>query len=301
MRDRFIDSLKTKDKPVTEEGGPVRKKSFARHFVNALFTIDEDKENKNNEGIPSVYKGEIAAVSKRLEIDTSSSSKSRAQDDDEMLNDVKQLPQERKISVLVSIVYGLAGLDTDAAETLPEKYEERKTSSGVKSSARVEISKDSSGLYLPSEANGNHVGDTNEAESEEKYFQASHLASTESLGVDNKGLECNKTEINPSYPEQITGDINVDETLTSNEIKSGSLELHCKPSLETAMNSKMPSIVFDDPEYDLPVTPTPKTVGAWLKDPRLYMVISLNYAVLMNYLMGEGDFELEVSMIFLFL
>ena len=42
MRDRFIDSLKAKNEPVTEERAPVRKRSFARHFVNALFAIEED-------------------------------------------------------------------------------------------------------------------------------------------------------------------------------------------------------------------------------------------------------------------
>lgn len=82
MRDRFMDSVKTKDEHVTEDGAPVRKKSFARHFINALFSIDEEEENQTNE--------EFTAQNKDVETGVSPvQSKATAQGDDEMLTEVK--------------------------------------------------------------------------------------------------------------------------------------------------------------------------------------------------------------------
>ena len=183
----------------------------------------------------------MGTVSKGLEVNSSPSSESRTQTDDEVLNDVKQLPQERKISVLLSIVYGLVGLDTDRDEQVSEKVTVEKSGECngnlIKpiSCTEIQVLKGSSG------PNGSR-----KKEAEDKF---SHACPSSRLGVDNKGLECSETEICPSFPDPEITNINADSLTTS--------------------NCKRLSAVSDDPESALP----PKTIRAWLKDPRLYMVI----------------------------
>ena len=159
-----------------------------------------------------------------------------------MLNDVKQLPQERKISVLLSIVYGLVGLDTDRDGQVSEiekvTVEKSGECNGNKrpiSCTEIQVLKSSSG--------------PNGSRKEEAEDNFSHACPSSRLGVDNKGLECSESEICPSFPDPETTNINVDALTTS--------------------NCKRLSAVSDDPESALP----PKTIRAWLKDPRLYMVI----------------------------
>lgn len=182
----------------------------------------------------------MGTVSKGLEVNSSPSSETRTQNDDEVLNDVKQLPQERKISVLLSIVYGLVGLDTDRDGQVSEKVTVEKSGecNGNKrpiSCTEIQVLKSSSG------PNGSR-----KEEAEDKF---SHACPSSRLSVDNKGLECSETEICPSFPDPETTNINVDALTTS--------------------NCKRLSAVSEDPESALP----PKTIRAWLKDPRLYMVI----------------------------
>ena len=199
-------------------------------------------KNNRNDGSPSVYDLEVGTVSKGLEVNSSPSSESRAENDDEVLNDVKQLPQQRKISVLLSIVYGLAGLDTDRDEQVSEKVAVEKSGEGNGnersiSCTEINVLKGSSS--------------TNGSRTEEAQDKFSRACLSSRFGVDNKGLECSETEICPSFPDPEITNINVDALTTS--------------------NCKRLSAVSDDPESALP----PKTVRAWLKDPRLYMVISL--------------------------
>ena len=239
IRDRFLGTLKATDS-VTEEGNPARKKSFARHFISALFAQDEEEKNNGNDASPSVNEAEMGTVSKSLKVNPSPSSESRTQNDDEVLNDVKQLPQERKLSILLSIVYGLVGLDTDRDEQVSEKVTVEKSGecNGNKrpiSCTEIHVVKGSSG------PNGSRKG-----EAEDKF---SHASPSSRLGVDNKGLECSETEICSSFPDPEITKINVNALTTS--------------------NCKRLSAVSDDPESALP----PKTIRAWLKDPRLYMVI----------------------------
>ena len=183
----------------------------------------------------------MGTVSKGLEVNSSPSSESRTQTDDEVLNDVKQLPQERKISVLLSIVYGLVRLDTDRDEQVSEKVTVEKSgecNGNLKkpiSCTEIQVLKGSSG------PNGSR-----KKEAEDKF---SHACPSSRLGVDNKGLECSETEICPSFLDPEITNINADSLTTS--------------------NCKRLSAVSDDPESALP----PKTIRAWLKDPRLYMVI----------------------------
>ena len=113
MRDRFIDSVKGKEEQVTDEGSPVRKTSFARYFFNALFSTNEEEEINRNK--------ELTSKDNSTEIVVSSPSKTTAVDDVQMLKEVKELPREGKITVLLSIIYGLVGIDEPpSSERLPE-------------------------------------------------------------------------------------------------------------------------------------------------------------------------------------
>ena len=129
MRDRFVDSLKAKNEPVTKEGAPVRKRSFARHLVEALFITDEDKQDKSNGEVPFDDNQRTPQCS-----DVTPQSKMKAQDDVEMLKDVRQLPPERKISVSMSIMNGLMGIEAATSENLPKNSKETKTWNGMNSS-----------------------------------------------------------------------------------------------------------------------------------------------------------------------
>ena len=121
MRDRFMDSVKGREDQVTDEGRPVR--SFARNFFSALFSIDEEEEVNRNE--------EITSEDKSMEIVVPSPSKTTAVEDDQMLKEVKELPRESKISVLLSIMYGLTGRDEPpASERLPKMPEETEACRG---------------------------------------------------------------------------------------------------------------------------------------------------------------------------
>ena len=193
MRDRFMDSVKTKDEHVTEDGASSRKKSFARHFINALFSIVEEEENQSNE--------DFTAENRGMETDVPPTQrKVTAHDDEEMLKEVKELPQERKISVLMSIVYGLVGVDATTDENLPT-ISKREGTNG--------------------ETNNSSVTTCTEVPS----------------SIDNKGLEGDETELNPCSPDQNTG-TTMDEELSCNVNpdllhmnRRVSETLKCKPSI----------------------------------------------------------------------
>ena len=269
IRDRFLDSLKTKEEQVTDEGNPVRKKSFARHFMNALFTIDEEneEENKTNGELPPENKSATEAVPKCLGMDVPSP---RFQDDEEMLDVVKELPKERKISVLVSIIYGLVGEGASTGEKLPKGSEQTNSCNGMNSSdgiGRVELAISAGDLSVPNERNSDE--ETHKIERVEKPLQTFCSESTESLSIENKGLDCDETELRPCDPD-ITHNLSPD--------LPDSIERNCGPSPDANTNSK-PTHVSDDPESAFSETPTPKTIRAWLKDPHLYKVLSRFFTV----------------------
>ena len=99
------------------------------------------------------------------------------------------------------------------------------------------------------------------------------LSLTNSLGVDNKGFECNDKELTFCSPDQVTV-AKVDEVNMNDMLSKSSEQNHDVAVLETVTN-KESSVVSCDLEYALPATAGPKTVRAWLKDPRLYKVIPL--------------------------
>ena len=72
-------------------------------------------------------------------------------------------------------------------------------------------------------------------------FKANSSVSIEHLDVDNTGYKC-ETELGV-------------------------------PALQTTATKTVPRVTSCDLESPLPVSPKPKTVRAWLKDPHLYKVI----------------------------
>ena len=88
-------------------------------------------------------------------------------------------------------------------------------------------------------------------------------------GVDNRGLDCDEAELRSDPIEEIQTDR---EMFPSNVSPDSRKTDGSSLSLEVKMNSKKTSVVSGDPEFDLPVTPEPKTVRSWLKDPHLYKV-----------------------------
>ena len=122
MRDRFIDSVKGKEVQVTDEGRPVRR-SFARNFFSALFSIDKEEEINSDK--------ELTSKDKSMEIVVPSPFKRKVVDDDQMLKEVKELPHESKINVLLSIIYGLTGIDEPpTSERLPKMPKDMKSFTG---------------------------------------------------------------------------------------------------------------------------------------------------------------------------
>ena len=229
MRDWFIDSLKTKGEPEAQTEDHTRKKSFARHFINAMFGVNEKEKNEANEGLPlgedtvreAIPKASVAHVS------ISSSSKTQIDDSTTMLQNVKDMPQERKISVLKSIFYELVGLKEHSPPT-------GTNNSNV--TICTEIPNDCTEII------------------------------DESFGTDNEGYECGRIVARPVHLDQIKKDSRGEETFT-NPLAAN----HGLPS-EAVKNNESPSFVSAESESAVSVTGEPKTVRAWLKDPRLYLV-----------------------------
>ena len=224
MRNRFIDGVKGNGRAVTEGEEPARKKSFAEHFIKALFTVDEEEGN-----------GEFPAATKDIEINVPPCSETPAQNDEQMLTEVKQLPPERKISVLWSIIHGLIGVGAEdtATSEQPKNTDDTETCGGITTSAQV-----------PS-------------------------------GIENKGLDFDEAELKPNYPDQIRDrHTETNCKVVCSSLTHDSLNITSGPSSssEIEMNSK-PSIGSGDPESGVSVPTEPKTARAWLQDPNLYKVM----------------------------
>ena len=93
-----------------------------------------------------------------------------------------------------------------------------------------------------------------DTEKDDLRFRENHhnievlAASTESLGVDNKGFSSDETTARPRIADQIT------------------------PAIVDTVDC---SVVSSDPETGLPESQGHKTVRDWLKDPHLYKVTAL--------------------------
>jgi len=104
---------------------------------------------------------------------------------------------------------------------------------------------------------------------------------TNSLGVDNKGFDCNDKESTFCSPDQVTV-AKVDEVYM-NDVLPKSAEQYHDIAVSKTVTNKKPSVVSCDVESALPTTVGPKTVRAWLKDPHLYKVIQFFNLVILRY------------------
>ena len=111
--------------------------------MNALFTIDEEEGNKTNEEFPSAING--------AEENVPPCSQTPAQIDDQMLTEVKQLPPERKISVLWSIIYGLIGVEDTATSEQPRNMDNTETCGGIPTCTQVPSGVENKGLDFDDE------------------------------------------------------------------------------------------------------------------------------------------------------
>lgn len=120
MHDAFMDSLNAKGKEETkiEEIGQARKQMFLRRFVEALFSF-----NGNDDNIPR----------KELTFDNISAKESASKGEEEILREVRTLPNERKMSVLNSILWGVIGVDP-ADIAVENEDEESRISKDINSS-----------------------------------------------------------------------------------------------------------------------------------------------------------------------
>ena len=237
IRDRFIDSVKGNEEQVTDGGIPVGRTRFTRYFFNALFSVNDEEEINRNK--------KLTPEDKRMEIVVPSQSRTTATDDDQMLKEVKELPPESKISVLLSIIYGLIGIDAATSEGLSKMSKDTETCRGGRP-----------------------------------------------VGVENRGLDCYETELRSSQPDPIA------DTRTDREIFPENASPDSQTNCFVKINSKT-SVVSGDPESGVSVPPEPKTVRAWLKDPRLYKVSSFCLCRIYECLTTKTDlFEAKIVVVF---
>ena len=125
-----------------------------------------------------------------------------------MLKGVKSLPNERKISVLVSIVYGLIGVDPATDEQMNEE-------------SKMDTNSASPGNIVD-KVNG--IQGTNIGKGATD-FKANSSVSIEHLGVDNKGYKC-ETEL--GVPALQT---NTTKTVPELHLVTSNLHVQLRPNL----------------------------------------------------------------------
>ncbi|KAL9983319.1 hypothetical protein ACROYT_G005468 [Oculina patagonica] len=164
MCDQIIRGLKSKDEAnriqhTEKESNPDRKSSFPSHFIDALFSFDEKYGGSKN-----------MAEGKRIsKIDEASFlSKARTGDNEDMLKEVRALPQERRRSLLLGIIDKLIGLDdnefmNEQSKNLSNKSEETDSTEssgylGVVLSFTNEFNKNVNNVTSKKEKNGTGDG-----------------------------------------------------------------------------------------------------------------------------------------------
>ena len=238
-------------------------------FINALFSAGEDN-SKSKQELPSGGKVQEESATKHLEIEGSVSSKAGIEDDEGVFRDVGTLPQERKISLLMSIFDKLMGSSDDKNHhlaTVPERKKDIEVTIGSDTERNyAEVSTKSSGnedctSFNEEELKKAHVEDNQHEVNIER--SSLHSTSTPILtsAVQNEGFECNEEELTPCSSASFT--VPNSDTADNGEIISKSLEIDSEENGDTACGSK-PKIM---------------SVRAWLKNPHLYKVIKVNTSV----------------------
>ena len=181
----IIDRLQNKTSDGKE--ATVRKTSFARLFFDALMYIDGEKEAQANGNLPI----EVKHGNHDHLLPT------KVNSDGEVLEEVKELPRESKISILMRVFYELTGGDSKTVTDMDDVT-----------------------CTVPSDRNDNE-DETKEISHKNDFQSGSSLSS----GVDNKGfIDALETESERFYPDQIKL-----EPVELNLIDSQRIGVHCKP------------------------------------------------------------------------
>lgn len=277
MCDRIIENLKTREEPneiqgTEEENSPVRKSSFPSRFICALFSVDKDEEIETNQAFEEKTAGKASSKTD----EASFSSTARTCDHEVLVKEVRALPQERKRSLLSTIIERLTGLDTnDATKKMLANRSEVIDSGSV--GVVLNFTNELNNVTCKENGIGNSIHLSKAQKKTEKKntvtnnrgdnkMLGEHFEAGPSFGVDNKAFDRGERESRPWLtPDQITV-ANVEQDV------SKSPEMDRDGASGTLMNNQ-PFVVSSDPEPALSPTPGPKTVRAWLKDPHLYKVI----------------------------
>ena len=101
--------------------------------------------------------------------------------------------------------------------------------------------------------------------------QSDHTDNTditnESFGNDDKGLDFSETEVSPYHLDHETSKTSIGDD---------------GPLLQAKRNNEKTLVISDDPESAPLVTPAPKTVRAWLREPRLYVVMIVSSRIALS-------------------
>lgn len=283
MCDKIIHIVKSNGiQDTREQNRRIRKGSFQRRFIDVLFSADEENQVSENK----------AAGERISKMDEASlSSRARTGDHEVMLREVSALPKERRRSLLSSIIDRLIGLEVNEStnENLSNHSEETDSTeitSGGFVDEKLNVNNESNGNinFLTSKKKENAIGngqhsstakegaetkstvtnDEDKNETQKRSFDAGSY-----VGIANKGLEGSEIESIARSPDQITGK-NVNQIHTNH---AASITPEMDRSTTSAILMKNKPFVSPDPECALPATTRPKTIRAWLKDPRLYKVI----------------------------
>lgn len=219
-----------------------------------MFYADEEAEASEN-------KAAEEWISKIEE--ASFSSKARTGDHEVLVREVSALPQERRRSLLSSILDRLIKLDVN--ESTNENWfnclTSKKKENGI-----------GDGQHLSTAQKGSEKKYTTTKDQDNNKTQEGNFEAGSPDGIDNNGFDGDGIESRPwsPDPDQITG-TNVNQIYT-NYVASKSPEMDRSTTLGSLMENNL-SVDSPDPETALPATSSPKTVRAWLKDPHLYKVI----------------------------
>ncbi|XP_078358319.1 uncharacterized protein LOC144643058 isoform X2 [Oculina patagonica] len=280
MCDQIIENLKSREErneiqSTEEENSPVRKSSFPSRFICALFSDDKDDEIETNQASEEKSAGKATSNTN----EASFSSTARTCDHEVLVKEVRALPQERKRSLLSTIIERLTGLDENDASNKMLANPSEETDSGLVAvvlNFTNEANKNVNNVTCKENGIGNRMHLSKAQKKTEKKNTVMNTPGDNkmlgelfeagpSFGVDNKAFDLGERESRPrSTPDQITV-ANVDQDV------SKSPEMDRDVASGTLMNNK-PFVVSTDPEPALSPTPGVKTVRAWLKDPHFYKV-----------------------------
>lgn len=189
MRDKFVGSLRSakegnqsSQQPLQVDSSPVRRNSFSRRFIEAIFEnqTSEASEHKTTENTVQDPTSKTAIVSTSV-----------TTEDEVMFEDVMALPKERKISVMMSIFGRLMAQHDEAVQ-------------------EDNVSKTNNGVMLDDISEEQETVESGQQNSEKGINNQDNEVIT---GVDNKAFDSYETQLSPCSPDQISeADVNQDDS-----------------------------------------------------------------------------------------